>query len=61
MLDARGIPSPECPSCGSWLIKISVNFDEEYEIASYLLDGECAMCGTLMTVPTPLDLPQEMT
>jgi hypothetical protein len=62
MLDARGLPTPECPSCGSWLLKVTLNFDEEYNIISYLLDGECAMCGTLLTVPTPLDHPdyQEM-
>lgn len=62
MLDVRGLPTPECPSCGSWLLKICVTFDEQYNISQYLLDGECAMCGTLVTVPTPIDHPdyQEM-
>jgi hypothetical protein len=57
MLDARGIPTPECPNCGSWLLKVCLNFDEEYNIAGYLTSGECAQCGTLLTVPTPLDHP----
>jgi hypothetical protein len=57
MLDARGLPTPECPSCGSWLLKVTLNFDEEYNICSYLLEGECAMYNTLLTVPTPLDHP----
>lgn len=56
-LDVRGIPTPECPACGSWLLKICVTFDEEYNIGGYLLNGECAMCGTLITVPTPIDHP----
>lgn len=59
VLDARGIPTPECPNCGSWLITIQATFDENYEVASYLLDAECAMCHTKLTAPTPLDLPQE--
>jgi len=58
MLDARGIPTPECPNCGSWLLKINATFDEDYKIASYLLDGECAMCSTLLTVPTEIDHPE---
>jgi hypothetical protein len=57
MLDARGIPTPECPNCGSWLLNLTVNFDEEYNIASYLLDAECAMCHTKITAPTPIDHP----
>lgn len=56
-LNARGLPTPECPSCGSWLLKVKLHLDEEYNIAGYLLDGECAMCGTLLTVATPIDHP----
>ena len=54
-LDARGIPSNECISCGSTLFTIQAAFDEDYNINSYLLNAECAMCGTLLTAPTPLD------
>lgn len=56
MLDARGIPTRECPSCASTLFTIQAVFDEEYNIAQYLLNAECAICGTLLTAPTPLDL-----
>lgn len=57
MLDARGVPTPECPSCGSWLMKVALHLDEEYNIAGYLLDAECANCGTLLTLATPIDHP----
>jgi hypothetical protein len=56
MLDARGIPTRECPNCASTLFTVQVMFDENYEIGMYLLNAECAMCHTLITAPTPLDL-----
>lgn len=56
MLDARGIPTRECPNCGSTLFTIQAVFDEEYNIAQYLLNAECAECKTFLTAPTPLDL-----
>lgn len=56
MLDARGIPTRECPSCASTLFTIQASFDDNYEVALYLLNAECAICGTLITAPTPLDL-----
>ena len=55
-LDARGIPTRECPACGSDLFTVQVSFDENYEISAYLLNAECAYCGTKVTAPTPLDL-----
>jgi hypothetical protein len=55
-LDARGIPTRECPSCASTLFTIHAVFDENYEVGMYLLDAECAMCHTKVTAPTPLDL-----
>lgn len=58
MLDARGIPTCQCPNCNGVLFKITVQFDPiDYEIGLYLLDGECVRCGTLITVPTPIDVP----
>lgn len=57
MLDARGIPTRECPSCASTLFTIQAVFNDEYEVAMYLLNAECAMCHTKITAPTPLDLP----
>lgn len=59
MLDARGIPTRECPSCASALFTIQATFDENYEISGYLLNAECAMCHTKLTAPTPLDLVHE--
>ena len=54
-LNARGIPTSVCPICGTNIFKVLVTFDEEYNIEQYLLDSECAECGTLITAPTPLD------
>lgn len=55
-MDARGIPAISCPLCGSDLLKVVVKFDpEDYEIGLYFLDGECAKCGTLLTIATPID------
>lgn len=59
MIDARGIPTPQCPNCSSTLLTLTVKFDPEtYEIDLYFLNNaSCAVCGTLLTAPTPLDLP----
>jgi C4-type Zn-finger protein len=60
VVDLRGIPTAECPMCGSNIITINAVFDSDYEISLYMLDAECAMCHTRLTAPTPLDLPMEM-
>lgn len=58
MINARGIPTPICPECGCDLLRVNVKIDpSDYEIGLYLLDGECARCGALVTVATPLDHP----
>lgn len=58
MFDARGIPTTTCPSCNGVLFKIVAQFDPvDYEIGLYMLDAECAKCGTLITAPTPIDHP----
>ena len=54
-LDARGIPTNECPNCANRLFTVQVSFDDDYNVGQYFLDAECAMCGTLVTAPTPLD------
>lgn len=57
-MDARGIPTCLCPSCGNDIIRILAKFDpKDYEIGMYFLDGECSKCSTLVTVPTPIDHP----
>ena len=55
-IDARGIPTRVCPSCGSDLFTIQASFDEDYNICGYLLNAECAYCETKVTAPTPLDI-----
>jgi hypothetical protein len=52
-MDLRGTPTHAC-ICGSVVWNIKAVFDN-YEIATYFLDMECAECGSLATAPTPLD------
>lgn len=52
-MDLRGTPTHVCV-CGSQIFNLKVIFDN-YEIATYFLDMECANCGSLATAPTPLD------
>ena len=40
--------------CGSTLWNVKAIF-EEGEISLYMLDMECALCGSLATAPTPID------
>lgn len=55
-MDARGIPTSQCPNCGCVFFKAIVQFDpSDYEIGLYFLDAECKDCGTLVTLPTPID------
>lgn len=53
LLDATGIPTHVCP-CGCSLFKVLVSF-EDYEVATYSLDGYCVECGARCTMPTELD------
>ena len=46
----------ECPVCESNIWNVKVCF-EDYEIATYFMDMECAVCGTYAKAPTPLDKP----
>ena len=52
-MDLRGSPTHECV-CGSNQFYIKAVFDN-YEIAQYFLDMQCANCGNLLTAPTPVD------
>ena len=62
MIDARGIPTCNCPNCGGDLFKALVSFDPEtYTIGMYHLDMQCFACGALATAPTPLDNPDDNT
>lgn len=52
-MDLRGTPTHEC-ICGSQVFYVKAIFDN-YEVATYFLDMQCAECGNLATAPTPLD------
>ena len=52
-MDLRGTPTHEC-ICGSKIFYLPVSF-EDYEISTYLLDMQCANCGSMATAPTPVD------
>jgi uncharacterized OB-fold protein len=56
VLDARGLPTHACPSCGHLVFQIKAMF-EDYDISLWFTDGVCDDCGTLVTVPTPVDDP----
>ena len=53
-LDARGVPTHACPNCGCRIFKVKAIFDD-WDIAMWFTEGSCADCGTLVTVPTPVD------
>lgn len=60
MIDARGIPTCECPNCGESLFRVLAVFDPStYTIGMYHLDMQCNECGALATAPTPLDNPEK--
>jgi hypothetical protein len=42
--------------CGCEVFLALVAFGEDKEIAFYFLDGECVNCGSLITLPTPVDM-----
>lgn len=53
--DWRGTPTMVCP-CGNDMLAIVARFDRYTRLpAFYLLDGACACCGALLTLPTPID------
>lgn len=62
MMDARGIPTCECPNCGGTLFRALVSFDTvTYTIGMYHLDIQCNNCETMCTAPTPQDHPENPT
>ena len=57
MMDLRDKDRPlHVCICGSMLWKVQAMF-EDGEISLYMLDMECAICGTYAKAPTPLDRP----
>lgn len=56
LIDQRGIPSHACVSCGGNVLIVRAVF-EDYELAAWFLEAECACCGAPMTAPCPADDP----
>ena len=54
-VDASGIPTHACPTCGCEVFKTLVSFAEG-EISWYTLQGYCYACHTKVTLPTPDDV-----
>lgn len=52
-MDLRGTPTHVCV-CGGEVFYLKVSFRDS-EISQYLLDMQCANCGSLATAPTPVD------
>lgn len=53
-MDLRGFPTTEC-LCGGQMFYALVWFDQERAVGGYILDGLCANCRALVTLPTPID------
>lgn len=56
-MDLRGTPTHVCV-CGCEVFNLKATF-KDFEIATYMLDMECANCGSWATAPTPIDHTQE--
>lgn len=50
-MDLRGQPTEVC-ACGSDIFIMLGGFMDS-ELAFYFTDGECAGCGSMVTLPTP--------
>lgn len=50
-MDLRGKPTEVCP-CGCDVFIMLGGFIDS-ELAFYFTDGECASCGSMVTLPTP--------
>lgn len=53
-LDLRAMGPLHVCICGSMLFKVGCMF-EDSDISMWFVDAECAECGALVKVPTPVD------
>lgn len=53
-MDLRGNPIGDICVCGSDIFVMLGGFVDS-EVAFYFTDGECASCGSMVTLPTPVD------
>lgn len=58
-MDLRGVPMGDICVCGSEIFHALVAFQDK-EIVFYFLDGECANCGSMVTLPYPNNDVDEM-
>jgi hypothetical protein len=56
--DLRALGPVHACTCGCTMFNILAAF-EDYDIAWWHLDGTCANCGNLVTIPCPVDNPDE--
>jgi hypothetical protein len=54
--DLRALGPVHACTCGCTVFNIMAAF-EDYDIAWWHLDGTCANCGNLVTIPCPVDNP----
>ena len=54
-IDLRSFGPIHVCTCGSRLFKVGCIF-EDNDISMWFVDAECALCGALVTVPTPVDI-----
>jgi hypothetical protein len=52
-MDLRGTDIGLACVCGCEIFIALIAFDENKEISFYFLDGECASCGSMVTLPYP--------
>ena len=57
--DLRAIGPLHVCTCGSQVFNVMASF-EEYELVWYFLDATCTSCGNLVTVPCPVDNPENI-
>jgi len=57
--DLRGLGPLHTCTCGSQVFNAMVSF-EDYELSWYFLDGSCVSCGNLVTLPCPVDNPNNI-
>ena len=53
--DYRGIPTLSCPCGCDWVLMCAIFDPDSREPGMYMLDGLCVSCGSLLTLPTPID------
>ncbi len=58
-MDLRGQKLGNSCICGCEVFIALVAFDEKKEICFYFLDGECASCGSMVSLPYPDDIEEE--